>query len=278
VAGRTEPVSLQPAKPGLLPGSHAKAFAAWLREKRRDRFDLPDWSRDSVAAALEAQRATIAASLPDLLDPEQYKLTFFYKVAGKPVKEAAFFRRITKDALPVAPELRALLLAYTDALGAGGEGVQPWQDPDEGVGGLGPALHALARLDPDCVDVLRAYLETRDGEHEGYSLDTVVPAFFERHDWRDADAVRFGIYATLNRFWGGRQPPEGFDGMWTAMERHLTPAEAAAAVRQAAEHFGQKPDWGHDAAAYRAAFRSLLDPAVPFEAAVRDGLAESPPA
>ncbi len=277
MAGWTEPVILQPARPGPLPGSHAKAFATWLRERRRDRCALPDWSRDSVAAALEVQRAAVVAGLSDLVDPEEDKLTFSYKVAGKPVKEATFFRRIAKDALPVVPELRALLIAYTDSLGEGGEGVQPWQDPDEAVGGLGPALHALALLDPDGLDVLRAYLETRDGEHEGYALDVVVPAFFKRHGWRDAAAVRFGIYATLNRFWGGRQPPEGFDGMWTAMARLLTPGEAAMAVLREAEHFGGKPEWGHDAAVYRGAFRSLLDTGNPYEAAVRDALREALP-
>ena len=276
MAGKAGPVTLVPARSGPLSRRHAKAFAAFVRERRRDRFALPDWSRDGIAAALDAQRAAVAAGLPDLVDEED-RLTFAYKVAGRPVKEAAFFRRIAKDALPVVPELRALLLAYTDALGTGGEGVQPWQDPDEAVGGLGPALRTLALLDPDCLDVLRAYLETRDGEHEDYCLDTVVPAFFECHGWRDAAAVRFGIYATLNRYWGGRQPPEGFDGMWEAMALLLTPGEAAEAVLREAEYFGQKPDWGDDAAAYRAAFRSLLDTANPYEAAVRDALTDASP-
>ena len=275
MAGRTGPITLLPAKAGPLPGSYTKAFAAYVREQCRDRFTLPDWSRDSIAAALEAQRATITASLPALVDPEENKLTFAYKVAGKPVKETAFFRRIVKGALPVVPELRALLLAYAEALGANGEGVQPWQDPDEGVGGLGPALLALALLDPDSLDVLRAYLETRDGEHEGFCLDIVVPAFFKCHGWRDAEAVRFGIYATLNRFWGGRRPPEGFAGMRDAMARLLTPEQAAEALLQEAEHFGRKPDWGHDAAAYREAFRSLLDTANPFEAAVCNTVREA---
>ena len=274
VAGETEPVTLMPARPGPLPGSHAKSFAAYVRERRRDRLVLPDWGRDSVAAALEAQRAAIAAGLPDLVDPEEDRLAISYKVAGKSVREAAFFRRIATDALPVVPELRALLLTYTDALGEGGEGVQPWQEPEKGVGGLGPALHALALLDPNCVDVMRAYLETRDGEHEAYALDVVVPAFFERHGWCDAAAVRFGIYATLNRFWGGRRPPEGSAGLRDAMARLLTPEEAAEAVLREAEHFGRRPEWGYDAAAYREAFRSLLDAANPFEAAVRNAMDE----
>ncbi len=276
IVGEAGPVTLVPVRAGPFSRRHARAFSGFIRERRRDRFALPDWSRDSVAAALSAQRAAVAKSLDDLVGEED-KLTFSYKVAGKPVKEATFFRRIAKDALPVVPELRALLIAYTDSLGEGGEGVQPWQDPDEAVGGLGPALHALSLLDPDGLDVLRAYLETRDGEHEGYALDVVVPAFFKRHGWRDAAAVRFGIYATLNRFWGGRQPPEGFDGMWTAMARLLTPGEAAMAVLREAEHFGGKPEWGHGAAVYRGAFRSLLDTGNPYEAAVRDALREALP-
>ena len=146
------------------------------------------------------------------------------------------------------------------------------------MGGLGPALRALALLDPDCPDVLRAYLETRDGEHEGYALNIVVPAFFKRHGWCDSSAVRFGIYATLNRFWGGGHPPEGFTGMRDAMAHLLTPEEAAEAVLQEAEHFGRKPEWGYDAAAYREAFRSVLDTANPFEAAVCNAVCEAPPA
>ena len=278
LVGRTEPVTLMPAKPGPLPGSHVKGFAAFVRAHRRDRFALPEWSRDNVAAALEAQRAAVAAGLPHLVDPEEDRLTFHYRVAGKPVKEAAFFRRIARDALAVVPELRALLLAYTDQLGAGGEGAQPWQDPDEGVGGLGPALHALALLDPDCLDVLRAYLETRDGEHEGYCLDVVVPAYLDRHGWRDAATVRFGMYATLNRFWGGSTPADGFGGMSEAMAEFMTSADVAATVLQEAEHFGRKAEYGYDTAAYRAAFRTLLDPGRPFEAAVLDALPEAPPA
>ncbi len=271
--GRLGPLIAQPDRPRAR--SHAKDFAAYVRSRRRDRFALPDWSRDSVAATLIAQRAAVAAGLDDLVDDED-RLAFSYKVAGKPVKETTFFARIARDALPVVPELRALLAAYIDALGAGGEGVQPWQDPDEGVGGLGPALRALALLDPDGLDVLRAYLETRDGEHEGYALNVVVPAFFKRHGWRDAAAVRFGIYATLNRFWGGRHPAEGFAGMRKAMARLLTPGEAVAAVLREAEHFGGKPDWGYDAAANRAAFCSLLSPTDPFEVAVLDGIAGDP--
>ena len=272
MAGKSEPVTLMPARPGPLPGSHAKSFAAYVRERRRDRLVLPDWGRDSVAAALDAQRAAIAAGLPDLVDPEEDRLAFSYKVAGKAVREAAFFRRIATDALPVVPELRALLLTYTDALGEGGEGVQPWQEPEKGAGGLGPALHTLALLDPDACDVMRAYLETRDGEHEAYALEVVVPAFFERHGWYDAAAVRFGIYATLNRFWGGRRPPAGFVGMRDAMARLLTPEEAAEVVLREAEHFGRKPESGYDAAVYREVFRSLLDAANLFEAAVRDAI------
>ena len=276
MAGRTEPVTLSPAKRGPLPGSHAAAFSAFVRQSRRDRFILPDWNRDSVATALEAQRAAVAAGLADLVDPEEDRLTFSYKVAGKPVKEPAFFRRIVKEALPVVPELRALLAAYTDQLGAGGEGVQPWQDPDEGIGGLGSALRALAILDPECLDVLRAYLETRDGEHEGHCLDVVVPAYLDRHGWRDAATVRFGIYAVLNCFWGGRDP-YGIDGLREAMADLSTPEDVATTVLREAEHFGRKPDWGHDAGIYRAAFRALLNSALPFEAAVLDGLREIEP-
>lgn len=270
------PLTLLPVKPGPLPGSHAKAFSTFVRESRHERLVLPDWSRDSVAAALDAQRAAVAAGLPHLVDPEEDKLTFSYRVAGKPVKEVAFFKRIERDALPVVPELRALLLAYTDQLEQGGEGAQPWQDPDEGVGGLGPALHALALLDPACTDVLRAYLDTRDGEHEAYCLDVVVPTYLRRYGWRDAGTVQFGIYAALNRFWGGRHP-YGIDGLHEAMAELCTPEKVAATVRQEAEHFGRKSDGRHNAPAYAEAFRRLLDPDRPFDSAVL-GVLDSGPA
>ena len=237
---------------------------------------LAGFKKSSVVDSVRRIRSEMRDKLQYVDGSYDDTIIFQFRIDGEPVEEAEFFGRIVEKALPVVPDLRALLLAYTEALGNGGEGVHPWQDPDEGVGGLGPALHALALLDPDGQDVLRAYLETRDGEHECFCLETAVPAFFERHGWRDAEAVRFGIYATLNRYWGGRKPARGFHGMRTAMARLLTPGEAVAAVLREAEHFGSKPEWGYDAAAYRAAFCSLLSPTDPFEAAVLDGIAGGP--
>jgi hypothetical protein len=274
--GVAGPVTIDPRDTHPRYERHAESFGAFARRRTRKLIPVPDWTREDCASALAKQTKSIRKGFDHMVLASNQTLNFAYRVGRKTLDEASFFAELAERSIPIVPELRALLSAYIGQLGEGGEGVQPWEDPDEGIAAFGSALRALALLDPDCLDVLRAYLETRDGEHEGYCLDVVVPAFLERHGWRDAEAVRFGIYATLNRFWGGRKPPEAFQGLRSAMARLVTVEDATETVLREAEHFGRKPDWGYDASAYRAAFCTLLSPADPFEAAVLDGLADDP--
>ncbi|SFK54347.1 hypothetical protein SAMN04488125_102350 [Methylorubrum salsuginis] len=265
------PVSIEPLAPDTPMHHHEKAFAAFARRQTRKRFTMSDWTPESCAAALQKQTKLLRNGFNDMVIASTGRLNFTYRVGKSTMDEASFFAGLVERNVPVVPELRALLNAYLEAMGDGGEDVQPWEDPDEGIGALGSALHALAVLDSDALDIVRVYLEKRDGEHEGYCWGTVLPAYFNRQGWHDAETVRFGIYAVLNRFWGGAHPYD-LDGLREAMEKLMTPADVAETVRREADAFGRKPEWNYDAAAYRAAFCTILDPAINFEAAVLDEL------
>ncbi len=271
--GVAGPISIEPLAPETPVHRYEKAFAAFVRRQTRKRFTVPDWTRESCAAALQKQTKLLRNGFGDMVPASTERLNFTYRVGRSTMDEASFFAGLVERNVPVVHELRALLNTYLEVLGDGGEGVQPWEDPDNGIGALGSALHALAILDPDALDVVRVYLEKRDGEHEGYCWDAVLPAYFNRHGWQNAETVRFGIYAVLNRFWGGAHPYD-LEGLREAMEKLTTPPDVAVTVRREADAFGRKPEWDYDAATYRAAFCALLDPAVNFEAAVLDGLKE----
>lgn len=269
--GIVGPVSIEPLAPETSMHRHEKAFAAFARRQTRKHLTMPDWTQESCAAALLKQTKLLRNGFGDMVLASTERLNFTYRVGKATMDEASFFAGLVERNVPVAHELRALLNTYLEVLGDGGEGVQPWEDPENGIGALGSALHALAILDPDALDVVRAYLEKRDGEHECYCWEAVLPAYFDRHGWLNAETVRFGIYAVLNCFWGGAHPYD-LDGLREAMKKLMTPPDVAETVRREADAFGRKPEWDYDAATYRAAFCAILDPAISFEAAVLDEL------
>ncbi len=202
------------------------------------------FSRDVVASVLTELAQQVRARFGELVWTETFNLIFemSFVVAGTVVTEVDFFGQIRAARLPVAPELRNLLTAYLAALPSALKEdtvhEQVWGPPD--IGAFGPALHALMVLDADTLDVFRDYLALRDGEHEKYSTDVIMPSFIAAHGWRTDETLRFGIYFALVREHDGTRASAGFlneFGLLEAAEEMLSPAMFATMIDEELDGF-----------------------------------------
>jgi hypothetical protein len=256
--------------------SYRGAFKAFVRAKTASAVVLKDWKRDACAMALREQRARIETQYEILLAGSEYARTleFRYVVGEESYEEAVFFQRLVDEWIDVVPELRALLTTYLHKLGSGGEGRQPWKHGESGTSALAHAMRALVLLDPDSLDIFRTFLAKRDGEHEGYCRETIMPDYVSAHGWRDRAALRFGIYFTLNLFWGGLMGGSvNSDGLMSAAAGMVEASEFADMVLAEAAAFNLNPQWNdQDEEHYIACFFAGLDKKEPFEAEVREAL------
>lgn len=261
--------------------SHREAFRAFVRSRTAKPIVLKDWSWDACAMALREQRVRIEAQFDSLLTGSEHakNLEFRYLVGDQRFEEAEFFQRLVDKRIDVASELRALLTTYLHKVGPGGEGRQPWKHGESGTPALAHAMRALVLLDPDSLNVFRAYLAKRDGEHEGYCRDTIVPDYVKAHGWRDRTALRFGIYFTLNLFWGGLMGGSvNRNGLMIAAAELVGAGEFADMVLAEAAAFNLEPQWNdQDENFYVACFFAGLDKNEPFETKVREALMQLRP-
>jgi hypothetical protein len=261
--------------------SHREAFAAFVRKKTVNMIVLKDWSREACAMALREQRMRIDTQFESLVAGSQFakNLEFHYVVGDETYEEAYFFHRLAGDRIDVAQELRALLTTYLHKIGDGGEGKQPWQHGQGGIAALGSAMRALVLLEPDALDVFRAYLAKRDGEHEGYCRETILPDYLRAHGWRNRETLRFGIYFAYNMFWGGLTGGRvNSNGLMTAAAQMVSAGEFVAMLLAEAAAFNLDPQWNdQDEEFYLASFYAGLDKADPFQAQVGEALTRRRP-
>ena len=261
--------------------SHREAFKAFVRKNTVNVVVLKDWSLEACAMALREQRMRIDSQFESLVAGSQFakSLEFRYVVGDQNYEEAEFFQLLVDQWADVAQELRALLTTYLKKIGAGGEGGQPWKHGGSGTPALGHAMRALVLLDPDALDVFRVFLAKRDGEHEGYCRDTILPDYVRTHGWRNRKALRFGIYFTFNMLWGGGGcGPINGGGLMTAASCMVSPKEFVDLVTTEASALRLDPLWNdQDEGYYLSCFYTGLDKADPFQAAVGEALARRRP-
>ncbi|MCJ2063864.1 hypothetical protein MKK63_14245 [Methylobacterium sp. J-088] len=190
---------------GGLTGPSGMAVQRFLsKTSRRPVVPVASFSQADIAAALEQLAQEIRTRLVALMQGEYLKLSFV--VAGRKMTETAFFARVSRERIPVASALRALLTTYLEVQPAAVEAKRLFRQiwgPKADQGALAAAMEALLRLDPESHDVFRDYLAKRDGEHETYSTDVMVKAYLAETGWRDAAMLGFGIYVALIQYRDG---------------------------------------------------------------------------
>ena len=128
-----------------------------------------EFSETSVVEALRQLTDDIRDRLESLVRTDVFEVEF--KVGQKTLNEIAFFKRVSREKLPVAVALRNLLTTYLAVQPAVLELKQIYRQiwGPEQIGALGSAMGALLKLDPHAHDVFRNYLAQRNGEYETYS-------------------------------------------------------------------------------------------------------------
>ncbi|GJD40523.1 hypothetical protein [Methylobacterium bullatum] len=217
------------------------------RSSRRHVVIVEALSQAAVAEGLRRLTLDIRERLADLLQTDVLELSFV--VGGRTMTESAFFARVSRDRIAVAPMLRELLTTYLDvhpsAVEAKGLYRQIW-GPKESHGALAAAMQALLRLDPDAHDVFRGYLARRDGEHETYTTDVMMRTYIAETGWRDRAMIGFGIYFALIRHRDGLINLNGGFleeyGLLDAVEPMMSPEDFAEAMLGELDRFAKIPD------------------------------------
>ncbi len=185
------------------PHDHGAAFDAFVNKATMVEQPVESFTAAGVEVALSSLTEQVETRLADLIWGEYLRVRF--ELDGEDLSEESFYQRIVEQDLPVGGALRKLILAYLDGI-EGGEGKQPWSEGEEGIAAFGHAVRALVLLDPGFLDVLRLYMTKRDGEHECFCGDVILPDFLKRYGWRDPAVLGFGVFFAINRIWGGRVP------------------------------------------------------------------------
>jgi hypothetical protein len=185
-----------PTDPGVE--SFVKSLAA-------GRLSLSGFTERAISTALERTAAQFERGIARFINNDTLSLVYTHK--DREVDEDELFGLIVDKRLTgTVPALRRLLLAYLAAVKSGGIS-QPWYNGDEGMAALCHALRAFMLLDTGgSCDVMRAYMNQRDGEHECFSIDVLFPEMKKRNGWATEDDIRFGVFVALNSIRGGREP------------------------------------------------------------------------
>lgn len=208
---------------------------------------VADFSAAAIAESLGWLTGQIRTDLAALLRSDALALTF--RVGRKALTEPAFFARIARERIAVAPVLRELLTTYLEvqpALVAANNLYRQIWGPEDDQGALAPAMQALLHLDPAAHDVFRDYLAQRDGEHEHYSTTVMMQTYIAATGWRDRAMIGFGVYFALIRYRDGViSLGGGFleeHGVLDAAEGLLDPADFAVLIREELDGFAARPD------------------------------------
>jgi hypothetical protein len=180
---------------------------SFVRALAAGRLSLSGFTERAISTALDRTAAQFELGIAKYISNDTLSLVYPYK--DREVDEEELFSLIVEKRLKgTVPALRRLLLAYLAAVKAKGL-EQPWYDGDQGMAALCHALRALMLLDAGgSYDVMRAYMNQRDPEHESFSADVLFPEMKERDGWAGEDDVRFGVFVALNSIRGGRGPAE----------------------------------------------------------------------
>lgn len=256
---------------------HRAAFDAFVNkatmvEQPVEAFDAP-----CVTAVLSSLSERIEAELADLIWGEYLRVRFVFE--GRDLSEESFFRRLVDSELPVTRPLRQLILTYLEGI----EGGEVWSDGEEGIAAFGHAVRALVLLDPESLDVLRLYMTKRDGEHECYCGDVIMPEFLKRYGWRDEAVLRFGVFFAINRIWGGLRPEAQIWNEYGLLDAAsgMLKADAFADLVLAELHSHDlAPQWNHQepkTGYYLSTLVAGLDPSDPYHQSLRRAFEEKCP-
>ena len=259
---------------------HLAAFDAFVNKTTMVEQPFEAYDAACVEAALSSLRTRVEAELTDLIWGEYLRVRFVFE--GSDVSEEDFYQALFKRELPVTQALRQLILAYLERI-EGGEGSQPWSDGEEGIAAFGQAVRALVLLDPGSLDVLRLYMTKRDGEHESFCGDVVLPDFLKRHGWHDEAVLGFGVFFAINRIWGGRGPENRIwneYGLIDAASAMMTAEAFAELVLAELRSHDLEPQWNHQEPKgpyYLSSLVAGLDPSDRYHQSLRRALEEKCP-
>jgi hypothetical protein len=184
---------------GLMPlGAYCVAFYAFIKSLKTNTVKVASWSDEDCNAALAKLASRVEANLQDMIWDQDLVLSF--TVNGEVFAQRDFFNRLVVSRINAVQELRRLLSAFVEAQSQ--MKTRCWEDGEAGAYGLASALRALVLLDRRSIDLWRRYLCVRDGEHEAFCHDLLLPEFIEMHGWSDQEAIRFGIFCAVNWAWG----------------------------------------------------------------------------
>ena len=240
--------------------------------------DVEGWTQHAVNAALADLASRLRSGLKNVMFG--YVLALFFKLDGTLLDEWTFFEAMHEKGLVDVPVLRDLLTTWFDLLGG-----RMWDficgDEARGAGPMSGALACLALNDDTCHDFLRRYCLSRDGEHEGYSRDTVLLGFISRRTVNDIDTLRLAVFFVFlcrldGLFWMGDGKavyPWGALGVFQAAAKLMEPEDFVKLVMD------EVAQWDQLATATDAVIGGLvasLDLSEPWEARVHSALLTPP--
>ncbi len=218
-----------------------KPFRKFVNGRTVVEISVADLTAPACAQALRKQAGMVREGFDDLITGD--RLRFSYKSGRKRNSEEEFFEHIVAGKFDVSRELEDLLDAYLDQLARDDARRQPWYSESEPA--LAFALRAYVLLDPNPLQTFRRFLAARDGEHEFYCGDVLLPKFAEAVGWRGEEGIKFGIYALINLSWGLGNPPAQNYGIFGAAREQLQPTQLARIIIEEAEAFDLTPQWNH---------------------------------
>ena len=248
---RPEEFEFDPAR------DHRNLVKAAAENLFTSRIEITDLSANACIQGIQEAARRIDWQLDRMI--VKNSLTFNFITPHETFDEKSFYSQVVDSGYAAAAALRALLNSYVARVGAG-EGTNPWCDPQNGVAGLGYALRALVILDPNSLDVFRAYAAKRDGEHEVYCCRVLFPEYVARHGLKDEAAIRFGVYLTINQMWGGLTIDRVPFGLMEAAKVFVPPKRFYEILMQEIQAFNLKPQWSDQTKDwYRDEFSRMLD-------------------
>jgi len=253
--------------PGLpLDLPMAEAASRFFGRNVRTFIELSDLTQDSIIGAIDSLTERIAANLPDLvLGPFVRYLHVLFVTPSHMIDEPQFFDLASKlDAAVIIPALRRLLLAFCKARQAGV--LRTGIVYDDFRSALPHALLVLIELDAHCIDVVTAYMSSRNVANSPFIRNEVLLAFHDRFGWKGDAGIRLAVlFAHYEAFHGGA----GIRYLWEEyrlreVARELSPEAFADLILAERAPLGSKTDLREVVEAW---VEILTDD--PFEAAVK---------
>lgn len=209
-----------------------------LRSRSQYRLTLKDLTTEACLSALEKLTDQVDESITTRAFEGRIDLVI--KVAGKRMKEEAFFLHLSENLPESSSALKALIEKYVESIAPND---RLYSKSGDAHGAFCFAALALAKLDSKASDTLRRFGDRIDGEDEWVFGRQTVPAFINAHGYSD-EILEFVTWVFARGYENAVEPYVIWRdfGLSHAMQKKYSPLEGAEFVLQVMEKTGLRPD------------------------------------